>query len=186
MFCILRIQSIKMNFNPFPILSTERLSLRQLNRQDENEIFVLRSDERVLEYIDIPKAESIEDARNFIDKINSNISKNESIMWGITLANSNTLIGTICFWNIAKKDLIAEIGYMLHPDLQGKGIMQEAVSEVIKYGFQTMKLTSIVADLHCNNTKSLNLLEKNGFMYTQKSNEGGYVIYTLTRQIFGN
>jgi [ribosomal protein S5]-alanine N-acetyltransferase len=175
-----------MNFNPFPNLFTERLHLRRMSNEDENEIFVLRSDERVLQYIDIPKAESIEDARNFINKINNNISKNESIMWGITLANSNTLIGTICFWNIAKEDLIAEIGYMLHPNFQGKGIMQEAVGEVIKYGFQTMKLTSIVADLHYNNTKSLKLLEKNGFTYTQKSNEGGYVIYTLTRQIFGN
>ena len=175
-----------MNFTPFPNLFTERLSLRQMNRNDENEIFILRSDERVLKYIDIPKAERIDDARKFIEKINTCILNDESILWAISLKNSTTLIGTICFWNIDKENSVAEMGYILHPDFQGKGIMQEAITRIIDYGFNTIKLKAIVADLHYNNTKSLKLLEKNGFIYTQKSNESDFVIYTLTRQTFGN
>jgi Thioredoxin len=50
------------------------------NMEDEKEIFVHRSDERILKYIDIPKAETIEDARNFIEKINKGIDENE---WSI-------------------------------------------------------------------------------------------------------
>lgn len=175
-----------MNFNPFPDLSTDRLDLRQLSRQDENEIFVLRSDERVLQYIDIPKAKTIEDAREFIDKINTYVLNNESVLWAISLKNNNTLIGTICFWNIDKENSVAEIGYILHPDFQGKGIMQEVITKIIDYGFNTMKLKAIVADLHCNNIKSLNLLERNRFVYTRKSNEGDFIIYTLAHQSFGN
>jgi [ribosomal protein S5]-alanine N-acetyltransferase len=124
-----------MNFTPFPNLFTERLSLRQMNNNDEEEIFLLRSDERVLQYIDIPKAETIDDARKFIDKINGFILNNESILWAISLKNSTTLIGTICFWNIDKENSVAETGYILHPDLQGKGIMQEALQKIIDYGF---------------------------------------------------
>jgi ribosomal-protein-alanine N-acetyltransferase len=175
-----------MNFTPFPNLFTERLSLRQMNSNDEKEIFVLRSDERVLQYIDIPKAEIIEDARKFIDKINGFILNNESILWAISLKNSTTLIGTICLWNIDKENSVAETGYILHPDFQGKGIMQEALQKVIDYGFTKMNLKAIVADVNINNTKSIKLLERNCFTYTQKSNEGGYAIYTLTRQLFGN
>ncbi len=175
-----------MNFTPFPNLFTERLSLRQMNSNDENEIFVLRSDERVLQYINIPKAETIDDARKFIEKINTCILNNESVLWAISLKNSTTLIGTICFWNIDKENSVAEMGYILHPDFQGKGIMQEAITRIIDYGFNTMKLKAIVADLHCNNIKSLKLLERNGFTYTKKSDESDLVIYTLTRQIFGN
>jgi len=72
------------------------LTLRQLNREDEKEIFVHRSDERILKYIDIPKAETIEDARNFIEKINKGIDENEWVYWEITFKNDSQLIGTIC------------------------------------------------------------------------------------------
>jgi [ribosomal protein S5]-alanine N-acetyltransferase len=72
------------------------LTLRQLNMEDEKEIFVHRSDERILKYIDIPKAETIEDARNFIEKINKGIDENEWVYWEITFKNDSQLIGTIC------------------------------------------------------------------------------------------
>jgi ribosomal-protein-alanine N-acetyltransferase len=84
------------NFTPFPKLATKRLTLRQLNMEDEKEIFVHRSDERILKYIDIPKAETIEDARNFIEKINKGIDENEWVYWEITFKNDSQLIGTIC------------------------------------------------------------------------------------------
>ena len=84
------------NFTPFPKLATKRLTLRQLNMEDEKEIFVHRSDERILKYIDIPKAETIEDARNFIEKINKGIDENGWVYWEITFKNDSQLIGTIC------------------------------------------------------------------------------------------
>jgi ribosomal-protein-alanine N-acetyltransferase len=62
----------------------------------KKEIFVHRSDERILKYIDIPKAETIEDARNFIEKINKGIDENEWVYWEITFKNDSQLIGTIC------------------------------------------------------------------------------------------
>ena len=175
-----------MNFTPFPNLFTERLSLRQMNSNDKNEIFVLRSDERVLQYIDIPKAETIDDARKFIEKINACILNNESILWAISLKNSTTLIGTICFWNIDKENSVAETGYILHPDFQGKSIMQEALQKIIDYGFNKMELKAIVADLNINNIRSIKLLERTGFTYTKKSGEKNFVIYTLPYQTFGS
>lgn len=84
------------NFTPFLKLATKHLTLRQLNMEDEKEIFVHRSDERILKYIDIPKAETIEDARNFIEKINKGIDENEWVYWEITFKNDSQLIGTIC------------------------------------------------------------------------------------------
>ena len=167
-----------MTFTPFPNLVTERLVLRQLSLQDENEIFFLRSDDRVLEYIDNPKAESVDDARKFIEKINNFLRLDESVLWAICLKGSATLIGTICFWNIEKQDLTAEIGYVLHPDKQGQGIMQEAIQPVIEYGFSEMKLKSIAAHLKVNNIKSLNLLKRNGFVLTKECDDENYVLYT--------
>ncbi len=165
------------NFTPFPNITTERLTLRQVNIQDENEVFALRTDKRVNEFLDRPKPITVDDARKFIEKINDQITKNEVIFWAITLKNFNKLIGTICYWNISKEHSKAEIGYELHPDFQGKGIMQEAIIKVIDYGLETMKLKSIDADLDPNNFKSINLLVKNGFVCNTRSKNT--VVYSL-------
>ena len=162
----------------FPILATERLILRRLEIQDDNEIFFLRSDEEVNKYLVAPRARSIEDARAFINKINSGVINNEWGYWGITLKNDNKLIGTICFWNFSKEENKAEIGYVLHTDFQGQGIMQEAIVKVIEYGFEKMKLRSTEAVLNPDNARSIALLKRNGFIY-QKKEEDGAVVYIL-------
>ena len=84
------------SFTPFPILITERLTLRQLVISDEQEIFTLRSDSEINKYLDRQIANTIDDARNFINRINENINKNDSLYWAITLSDKNILIGTIC------------------------------------------------------------------------------------------
>ena len=67
------------NFKPFPVLKTERLTLRQLLSSDANEIFALRSDPNVNKYLDREQCKSIDDAKTFIQIINENIQKNDSI-----------------------------------------------------------------------------------------------------------
>jgi [ribosomal protein S5]-alanine N-acetyltransferase len=148
---------------PFPALSTERLILRQIQEEDRNELFLLRSDEKVLEYIDRPKAQSVDECVQFIRKINEGIAKKEWLYWAITLHNK--LIGTICLWNFSKDRSLAEVGYELMSDYQGKGYMQEALTAVIKYGFVELKLHSIEAYTHPNNLRSIHLLEKNHFIW---------------------
>jgi len=152
----------KMNFTPFPILKTDRLSLRQITKKDLDEFFILKSDERLLKYYDA-KAKTYGEARQFLDKINQEITENRWILWGITLENDK-LIGSICFWNISEEQSQAEIGCELMADQQGKGIMQEAVKAVIEYGFKGMKLQTIEALPNQNNVKSINLLERSQFI----------------------
>ena len=154
----------KMKFSPFPNLSSERLNLRQVVLADENEILVLRSDGRVMKFLDRPMAKSINDSRQFIHNINDGINKNEAITWAITLKNDSKLIGTIGYWQIFKEHFRAEIGFILHPDFQGKGIMQEAINKIIEYGFDVMKLHSIEANVNPENVSSIKLLERNNFI----------------------
>ena len=73
----------EISFTPFPNLATENYTLRQLNAWDENELFAIRSDINVAEYLDRPLAKSIEEIRQFIKKINDNVTNNKSIYWVI-------------------------------------------------------------------------------------------------------
>ncbi|MCB9282707.1 MAG: GNAT family N-acetyltransferase [Lewinellaceae bacterium] len=156
-----------LHFTPFPVLSTSRLHLRQLTSADVDEIFFFRTDERMLKFINRPKAESLEDARSFIEKISGGIARNEWIYWGITLQGSDKLIGTICLWNIYPAEEKAEIGYELHPDFQGQGLMQEAIVKVMKYAFDTMQVREIEALLRSDNLRSVRVLERSGFHYVR-------------------
>jgi ribosomal-protein-alanine N-acetyltransferase len=116
-------------------------------------------------------------AKQKLQSINEEIDRNESITWGIALKKSDKLVGTVCFWNISEKNFKAEIGYELLFDYQGKGIMQEAIKPVIRYGFEKMKLACIEAFPIPNHTKSISLLEKNGFIKERTNSE--MIFFTL-------
>ena len=125
----------------------------------------------------------------FIQTINKNIQSNNSIYWAITLNGTDKLIGTICLFDFSDDNLKAEIGYELLPDFQGKGIMQEAITEVIDFGFEQMNLKTITAVPSGDNLQSRKLLEKNNFKidpvlqatFVQHEDLANMVIYSLTK-----
>jgi ribosomal-protein-alanine N-acetyltransferase len=155
---------IDINFTPFPNLETERLQLRRVVNDDVNEIFALRSDKETMKYIPRPLVKTKEDALEHIALIDSKIDINEGINWAITLKNNPKLIGLIGHYRIKPEHYRAEIGYMLLPEYQGKGIITEAIKEVVKYGFEKMKLHSIEAVIDPENLISEKVLQKNGFV----------------------
>ncbi len=156
---------------PFPILTTQKLTLRQLHTNDEQEIFTLRSDSEINKYLDRELSNTIEDARNFINKVNENIDKNVSLYWAITLRESNIMVGTICLYGFSDENDHCEIGYELMTNFQKQGIMKEAVEKVMGYAFNTIKVQKMEAFLHRDNQRSINLLEKLLFKNSNKLDE---------------
>ena len=170
-------------FTPFPVLKTERLTLRQLSLDDDKEIFALRSDKQVNKYIDRDPSNTIEDARKFIHKIAEVVKQNEGIYWAITLTNNDKLVGTICLFNFSKENDKAEIGYELLPAFQGQGIMQEATSKVIEFALDVIGLKAIEANTHLENKNSSKLLEKFKFKKQEnieRNSNDMFVIYKLS------
>ena len=96
--------------------------------------------------------------------INAKIENNEGINWAITYKGSPKLIGILGHYRIKPEHHRAEIGYMLHKEHNGKGIITEAVQEVVKYGFNEMKLHSIEAIIDPENFGSEKVLQKCGFI----------------------
>jgi ribosomal-protein-alanine N-acetyltransferase len=175
------------NINPFPTLTTERLILRKLNIQDSDEVLYLRSNDQVNAYVDRDKALTIQDAEDFIKKIENTLQNKDGVYWAITLSTNDTLIGTICYWNFDLENNIAEIGYELNPGYHRQGIMQEAIKKVIGYGFDIMELNVITAFPRIDNESSVKLLKRNGFEldadyeYLNEHAGDGYAIYVLKK-----
>jgi len=173
---------IDFSFTPFPFLTTKNYSLRNLTPADEQEIFALRSSDEINKYLDRPRANTLDDARNFITKIINGIAKNESIFWVVTPKDESKFLGSICLWKISREGAKAEIGFELLPENHGKGIMQEVIPKILQFGFGEMKLKTIEAELSPRNLKSVRLLEKNNFKLAAEDEENpDSVIYALNK-----
>ncbi len=183
------VSSFKKNFDPFPVISTGNLMLRDLRRIDAEEIFLLRSDQKVNEFINRPSAVSIQEAHDFIRRIEEGTGKKEAFYWAIVPAMQSSLAGTICLWSFDAGRGKAEIGYELLPAYHGKGIMSEALAAVIKFAFEKLLLRKLEANTHRNNIASIKLLEKAGFTRDAAAEEimdpvekaEGVIAYSLQR-----
>jgi len=180
---------LQINFKPFPELESTRLKLRKVNETDVKEVFILRSDAGVMKYIPRPLAKDFQDALNHIEVINRGLAANQSINWAITEKGKDKLIGMICLVNLQLENYRTEIGYILNPQYQGKGIADEALKTVIDYAFNTLNFHSLEALIDPLNTASENLLKRNNFVkeahFKEKTFYNGEflddVIYSLIR-----
>lgn len=148
----------------FPILTSKRLTLRQLSIDDKDAILALRTDPEVNQYLDRAPTKTVDDAINFIKKVNENIEKDIALYWAITLTETNTFVGTICLFDFSTEKKSCEIGYELMTSFQGRGIMSEAVQMVINFAFKTLYIKEILALSHKENEPSLSLLSKFNFV----------------------
>lgn len=152
------------SFSPFPELTTERFLLRRTTIEDAPEFFQLRSDARVMKYIDRPPSKDEEEVRQLIASIGNDIKAGNGIMWVIVPKGQEKLIGTIGFWRMKKEHFRSEVGYLLHPDYWRQGVMNEVLREVLRFGFEVMHLHSVEAVTNPENVASRSLLEKVGFV----------------------
>lgn len=169
------------DFSAFPELTTTRFVLREINDTDASLIHKLRSDKETNALIDRENSNNIADALLFIDRIKTNVRRNESVYWVICFQNDSELIGTIGYWNFNLSDESAEIGYELLKEFRGQGIMSEVLPEVIRFGFEEMKLELITAITTEQNIGSVKLLKKFGFqLFVSVDNPTEFISGLLT------
>ncbi|HEV8084733.1 MAG TPA: GNAT family N-acetyltransferase [Chitinophagaceae bacterium] len=156
---------LQTNFVPFPEIKTKRLFLRKVNEHDLHQILLLRSNNDVMKYLDKKKAKDLNDAKDFLKMIDDSLDTGDGVLWGIELKKKpGLLVGYICYWRLVKEHYRAEVGYMLLPEFWNKGLMKEALSEVIIFGYNIMKLHSIEARINPRNKASASLLLSTGFI----------------------
>lgn len=154
----------QLNFTPFPVLETERLILRNLNRDDVAEVLAIRSNANTMQYIPRPLAKTEEDAYGVIEVITGFTARNERINWAVTEKGKDKLIGICGYVNFRPESSRGEVGYVLHHDYWGKGIAAEALKATLDYGFDTLGLHSVEAIIRPDNPASIKLVENAGFV----------------------
>ena len=151
-------------FTEFPILETERLLLRAVSAADTPAMFRIMADPQTMRYFGSAPMTEIEQATARIADINKAFQAREGVRWAMVLRESGQYIGSCGFWRLVVSHERAEIGYELAPECWGRGLMTEAVGVVLNFGFATLGLHSIEANIHPDNIGSRRVLEKLGFV----------------------
>ncbi|NIG54833.1 GNAT family N-acetyltransferase [Chitinophaga sp. Cy-1792] len=166
------------DFYPFPLITTNRLVLRELKPSDDAAIYQLRSDPAVNMYLNRAPCTDRVAAQRFITAINNNIANATTLYWAIT--SPDGLIGTIGLWQYDTVENSVELGYELLPAHQGKGFIQEAMTAIIRFAFEKMHARKIAANVVPDNLKSIRALEKQGFQPQPHNGIAAEITYVLT------
>ena len=149
------------------ILETDRLILRAWEITDLDDFFEYASVEGVGEKAGWEhhksKDKSLEILKMFIE---------EKKVFAIVLKENQKVIGSIGIEELSEeldKDLDnllgRELGYVLNKDYWNKGIMKEAISKVVDYCFNTLKLNFLMASYFNHNIASKKVLENLNFKF---------------------
>jgi [ribosomal protein S5]-alanine N-acetyltransferase len=156
---------LHVQFDEFPVLRTERLLLRQLTAADAPTFFRMRSHPEAMRYIHRPIQKELAESAAMIEQIGQAYMQHEGITWAVAwAAKPNDMLGTIGFWRMDKVHHRTEIGYMLHPDYWGQGIMSEVIPVALDYAFRVLDFHSIEANTDPRNVASSSVLLKHGFV----------------------
>lgn len=159
----------QINDNKLPEVETERLYLRQRLVSDAEDIFAYASLPEVTWPAGFPPAESVAEEENYLENIMPKrwLEQNIPAGYGICLKGSNKVIGSVDF-NHRHADDVFEMGYLLHPDYWGQGIMSEAAHALLEVGFNLVGLHKIEIECYSYNKASQRVAEKLGFTLESK------------------
>lgn len=163
-------------------LETERLIIRKFNEDDG--IFMFNnwaSDDKVTKYLKWPTHKAKGMSQSYVNWVIKNYEKDSHKTvydWIIELKEIGQPIGSIGVVDINHEVKSVQIGYCIGSKWWHKGIMSEALKEVIKFFMEYVEVNRIEAQHDIRNENSGNVMKKCGMKYegilraSDKNNSG--------------
>lgn len=146
----------------FIIFETERLFIREYNKDDVDAVFDYAGNADNTIFMEWGP-DSYEDVKNFVDlRLKQQITEpRTSYDFAICLKETGKLIGGMGLY-LDSKRMQAELGYILHRNFWGKGYATEAAKDYLKFGFMNLNLHRIYAKCDFKNLASENVMKRIG------------------------
>ena len=163
----------------YPMLTTERLTLRPFQADDATGMFALCSNPKQTEPVDWPLSDTPQKAGKFLQRI-----MHCGIYWAIVLRSENKVIGAYGCSHFAlpaaKKKENSLIWLTLLEEYWGQGIASEATEVVLRFAFIGAKVTKILSRHHTSDHAAGEHLRKYGFTPYSTPADKVYTNYTLS------
>ena len=140
-------------------IRTERLLLRPARAEDVEGFHAVLSHPEATRYWSTPPHADIEVTRRWV---NDMMSSPPELAEDFVVEFEGRVAGKAGFWRLP------EVGYILHPDLWGRGLGREAVGATIEHVWRVRpEIEVLTADVDPRNAASLRLLKRLGFVETR-------------------
>lgn len=144
-------------------LPTQRLLLRPLVEGDALALMAIFSDPTVMRYWSTPPWTGIESAHAMIGRDRTAMACGDYIRLALQRLEDGAMIGTCTLFDLHAPSRRAEVGYVLGARHWGCGYMQEALLALLGFGFGTLELNRVEADIDPRNDASARSLKRLGF-----------------------
>jgi RimJ/RimL family protein N-acetyltransferase len=162
--------SIKKVMNPMsdtpqhpPTIEFDGGRLRPLRAADSDALYAYLRDPVVTELTSYPVV-SMPMVEAMIERSRTRWTAGDLAKWGVTLLDSDQLVGTCGFNEWSQVHRWAELAYDLAPAHWGKGLMRKVVAAVLKWTFRQDMVNRVHAFVRIDNRRSQRLLEYFGFV----------------------
>ena len=147
------------------ILKTERLLLRPWENDDAQDLFEYAKDPDVGPAAGWPAHQSVRESRDAIRNV-----LNGKEAYAVCLKTDGKAIGAIELklnghTDMTGRDDECEMGYWIAKMFWGRGMIPEAVRELLRHAFEDIGMTKVWAGYYEGNIKSKRVQEKCGFRY---------------------
>ena len=152
-------------FSAIPEIHTERLLLRKMAVSDCYDMYEYASSAAVTRYLTWSPHPDLDYTKEYLQYIGNHYKLGDFYDWAVILKEEKKMIGTCGFTRFHMRHNAAEIGYVINPAYRGRGIADEAVLAVMKFGFEKLGLNRIEAKYIMGNEASRRVMEKVGMTF---------------------
>jgi len=145
-------------------IETPRLRLRPLLDADAMDLFEIHSDRDTMRYWSTPSWTDAAEGLHLVERDRQGFLDGTAIRLGLEDRETRKVVGTCTLHNVHRTNRRAEIGYSLSRLLWGRGLMHEALTALLAYGFTALNLHRVEADIDPRNAPSARSLERLGFV----------------------
>ena len=155
-------------------IETERLTLRRFAADDAEAMYYnWASDDEVTKFMTWPSHGSVEVSRMVVSDWVSHYGEEPYYQWAIVPKDLGQPIGSIAAVHVNDKAEKVEIGYCIGKNWWHRGYMSEALSAVIEFFFDVVKVNRIEACHDLNNPYSGAVMAKCGMRYEGTQRQAG-------------
>lgn len=140
-------------------LRTARLLLRRARPGDAQPLHEIFSDPRAMKHWSTLPHETLQVTRDWLDGMLRPDPRADDFI----VEMDGRVVGKAGSWRLP------EIGYILHPDVWGRGVAHEAMTAVIAHLFAAHGDPALTADVDPSNAGSIRLLQRLGFRETHRA-----------------
>jgi RimJ/RimL family protein N-acetyltransferase len=147
----------------YPIV-TERLLLRPYRERDYDAFHRIHALPEVHRWL-YSEARTAEESRVALDQriVRHAIDvEGDVLQLALELRDGGAVVGDVMLCWLSEQHRSGEVGFMLHPEHQGRGYAREGATEMLRLGFEELGLHRIIGRCEARNAASAGLMTRLG------------------------